>query len=201
MSPRPISGRSVTGGARSVSDPVGDRSRKGSYSRRHRRNPVLPGPVGRSNPEPGTRSLPGPNPGNGQNQPRKRCARGSGNWRNSGLKKCEKSIPRRDTKALKENLEGSAKDRERGRSKDPPGTRASRPHIDPPGTRASRPHIDPPGTRASRPHIDLAREENPLKGGLGAPCRGVALDGRLFAGIRMRAGRPRSRERGRLART
>ena len=33
----------------------------------------------------------------------------------------------------------------------------------------------------------------PRKGGFGAPCRGVAVDGRLFAGIRMRAGRPRSR--------
>ena len=55
---------------------------------------------------------------------------------------------------------------------------------------------DHPGARASRPHKARARPNDgrdPRKGGFGAPCKGVALDGRLFAGIRMRAGRPRSR--------
>ena len=51
---------------------------------------------------------------------------------------------------------------------------------------------DPPGARASRPHKPRHDGREPRKGGFGAPCKGVALDGRLFAGIRMRAGRPRS---------
>ena len=64
---------------------------------------------------------------------------------------------------------------------------------DPLGARASRPHKDPLGARASRPHKTWHDGREPRKGGFGAPCKGVALDGRLFAGIRMRAGRPRSR--------
>ena len=96
-------------GARSVSDPVGDRSRKGSDSRRHRRNLVLPGPNGRSNPEPGTRSLPGPNPGNGQNQPR---ITPSPQGKELSTKLHEGL--RRDTKGLEEAQEGFAKGREGG---------------------------------------------------------------------------------------
>ena len=50
-----------------------------------------------------------------------------------------------------------------------------------------------PGARASRPHRTWHHGNEPCNGGFGAPCKGVALDGRLLAGIRLRAGRPRSR--------
>ena len=43
---------------------------------------------------------------------------------------------------------------------------------------------DPPGARASRPHKPRHDGRAPRKGGFGALCKGVALDGRLFAGIR-----------------
>ena len=82
---------------------------------------------------------------------------------------------------MEDAREGPAKGRAGGRSKDPLGARASRPHKD---------HL---GARASRPHKTWHDGREPRKGGFGAPCKGVALDGRLFAGIRMRAGRPRSR--------
>ena len=42
---------------------------------------------------------------------------------------------------------------------------------------------DHPGARASRPHKAWHDGRAPRKGGFGAPCKGVALDGRLFAGI------------------
>ena len=112
---------------------------------------------------------------------------------------------RRATKGLEDAREGPAKGRAGGRSNPPPGARASRPHKPHLGARASRPHKDHPGARASRPHkLHLGARASrphkawhdgrePRKGGFGAPCKGVALDGRLFAGIRMRAGRPRSR--------
>ena len=61
---------------------------------------------------------------------------------------------------------------------------AAREERPPPGARASRPHKDHPGARASRPHKDRHDGRAPRKGGFGAPCKGVALDGRLFAGIR-----------------
>ena len=54
-------------------------SRKGGHSRGHRRYLVLPGPKGRSNPEPGTRPLPGPDPGSGQNYPGRVAQEGAGN--------------------------------------------------------------------------------------------------------------------------
>ena len=40
------------------------------------------------------------------------------------------------------------------------------------------------GARASRPHKPRHDGRDPRKGGFGAPCKGVAVDGRLFAGIR-----------------
>ena len=46
---------------------------------------------------------------------------------------------------------------------------------------------------ASRPHETWHNGREPRVGEFGALCKGVAVDGRLFAGIRMRAGRPRSR--------
>ena len=52
------------------------------------------------------------------------------------------------------------------------------------GARASRPHKDHLGARASRPHKPRHDGRDPRKGGFGAPCKGVAVDGRLFAGIR-----------------
>ena len=52
---------------------------------------------------------------------------------------------------------------------------------------------DHPGARASRPHKTWHDRRESPNGGLGALCKRVAVDGRLFAGIRMRAGRPRSR--------
>ena len=92
--------------------------------------------------------------------------------------KRQKDYPRRATKngqratkALEDAREGPAKGRAGGRSKDPPGARASRPH---------KAHL---GARASRPHKDWHEGREPRKGGFGAPCKGVALDGRLFAGI------------------
>ena len=51
--------------------------------------------------------------------------------------------------------------RERGKSKD---------HL---GARASRPHKDHLGARASRPHKAWHNGRNPLKGGFGALCKGV----------------------------
>ena len=46
----------------------------------------------------------------------------------------------------------------------------------------------------SGPHGNAWHDgREPRKGGFGALCEGVAVDGRLFAGIRMRARRPRSR--------
>ena len=82
--------------------------------------------------------------------------------------------------------------RERGRSNPPLGARASRPHKNHLGARASRPHKNHLGARASRPHKPRHDGREPRKGRFGALCKGVAVDGRLFAGIRMRAGRPRS---------
>ena len=102
-------------------------------------------------------------------------------------------------------------------NKDHLGARASRPHkttwergrparTRPPGSAGVPPAQDHLGARASRPHKPRHDGRDPRKGGFGAPCKGVAVDGRLFAGIRcgrdarapggqrnrVRAGRPRS---------
>ena len=50
-----------------------------------------------------------------------------------------------------------------------------------------------PGARASRPHSTWKSGNEPCKGGIGTPCKEPATDHRLFSGIRLRAGRPRSR--------
>ncbi len=71
--------------------------------------------------------------------------------------------------------------------------------FDPPGWRPGGIHLrrgsdwDHPGARASRPHKAWHNGSEPRDGRFGALCGGVALDRRLLARIRMRAGRPRSR--------
>ena len=54
----------------------------------------------------------------------------------------------------------------------------------PPGSAGVPPAQDHLGARASRPHKTRHDGRDPRKGGFGALCKGVAVDGRLFAGIR-----------------
>ena len=74
----------------------------------------------------------------------------------------------------------------------------------PPGSAGVPPAQDHLGARASRPHKPRHDGRDPRKGGFGAPCKGVAVDGRLFAGIECgrdaRAPRWARRPRSRLGR-